>query len=130
MEERERAARRAMTIALRTAAAIMGSREEAADIAQDVAVDVLRALDRLREPAAFDAWVHRITVRRTLKAIKKRRVSDVPFALAEDVPADAPDRDAVLATRAALARAMRTLPPKQRLAPARRYPPAPPAAPL
>ena len=109
-----------MTIALRTAAAIMGSREEAADVAQDVAIDVLRSLDRLREPAAFDAWVHRITVRRTLKALKKR-TPDVPFALAEDVPADTPDRDHILSARAALAHALTTLPPKQRVALALRY---------
>ena len=110
-----------MTIALRTAAAIIGSREEAADVAQDVAVDVLHSLHKLREPEAFDAWVHRITVRRTLKAIGKRRAGDVPFALAEDVPADTPDRDAVLATRTVLARGMKTLPPRQRVALALRY---------
>jgi RNA polymerase sigma-70 factor (ECF subfamily) len=118
--QRELAARRAMTIALRTAAAIMGSREEAADVAQDVTVDVLRSLDRLRDPDAFDAWVHRITVRRALKALKRRRV-ELPFAFAEDVPADSPDRDHVLAARGALAGALKTLPPRQRVALALRY---------
>lgn len=121
MDEREQAARRALTVALRTAAAILGSREEAADVAQDVAIDVLRSLDTLREPAAFDAWVHRITVRRTLKALRRRRAADVPFALAVELPADTPDQDDVLATRAVLAAAMRTLPPKQRIALALRY---------
>ena len=109
-----------MTIALRTAAAIMGSREEAADIAQDVAVEVLRSLEQLRDPRAFDAWVHRITVRRTLKALKQRRV-EVPFALAADLPADTPDRDTVLAARGALAQALKALPPRQRVALALRY---------
>src|SRR4051812_835697 len=118
--ERELAARRAMTIALRTAAAIMGSREEAADIAQDVTVDVLRSLDRLRDPGAFDAWVHKITVRRTLKACKRRRV-EVPFALAMELPADAADADLVLSARGALAQAMKALPPRQRIALALRY---------
>lgn len=121
MDEREQAARRAMTVALRTAAAIMGSREEAADVAQDVAVDVLRKLDQLHDPAAFDAWVHRITVRRTLKAVRRRRAGDVPFAFALDLPADVPDRDHVLAARTVLARTMKTLPPKQRIALALRY---------
>jgi hypothetical protein len=37
---------RACRLALRTAAAMLGSREEAADVAQDVAVDVLRSLER------------------------------------------------------------------------------------
>src|SRR5262245_57984437 len=110
--ERERAARAAMTIALRTAAAILHSREEAADVAQDVAVDVLRSLHKLREPAAFEAWVHRITVRRTLRALRKRTV-EVPYALALELPADAPDRDLVLSARPALAAALKTLPPRQ-----------------
>src|SRR4051812_3324924 len=118
--ERELAARRAMTIALRTAAAIMGSREEAADIPQDVTVDVLRSLDRLRDPGAFDAWVHKITVRRRLRALKRRRV-ELPFALALELPADTRDPDVVLAGRSALAQAMRTLPPRQRIALALRY---------
>src|SRR5262249_46496121 len=117
---RELAARRAMTIALRTAAAIMGSREEAADIAQDVTVDVLRSLDRLRDPGAFDAWVHKITVRRTLKALKRRRGA-VRCALAADSPAATRDPDLVLAARGALAHAMKALPPRQRLALALRY---------
>ena len=109
-----------MTIALRTAAAIMGSRKEAADVAQDVAVEVLRSLDRLRDPDAFDAWVHRITVRRTLKTLRRRRV-ELPFALAEDVPADLPDRDHVRGARGALAHALKALPPRQRVALALRY---------
>ncbi|MDA0178826.1 sigma-70 family RNA polymerase sigma factor [Solirubrobacter phytolaccae] len=121
MDERELAARRALTVALRTAAAILGSREEAADVAQDVAIDVLRSLHKLREPAAFDAWVHRMTVRRTLRALRKRRAGDVPFALALELPADTPDHDQVLATRAVLAHAMKTLPPRQRVALALRY---------
>jgi RNA polymerase sigma factor (sigma-70 family) len=120
--ERERVARAAMTIALRTAAAIMGSREEAADVAQDVAVDVLRSLDTLREPAAFEAWVHKITVRRTLRALRKRRrVVEVPYALALELPAELEDRDLVLSARETLAQAMKTLPAKQRIALALRY---------
>ena len=69
----EELARAASRLALRTAAALLGSREEAGEVAQDVAVDVLGSLGKLREPAAFNAWVHRITVRHALRRLKKRR---------------------------------------------------------
>jgi RNA polymerase sigma factor (sigma-70 family) len=124
----EELARRATRLALRTAAAIMESREEAADVAQDVAVDVLGSLGKLRDPAAFDAWVHRITVRHSLRRLRRRRGArriETPLALlleAEEPPAkEGADLDAVLAARQALAAALADLPPKQRLALALRY---------
>ena len=128
LEDREAVARRACTLALRTAAAILGSRQEASDVAQDVAVDVLRSLHRLRDPAAFDAWVHRITVRRTLRLLNRRRsersAEGSLALLAEDDEPAAPgvsDRDAEIAARDLLASALAELPPKQRLALALRY---------
>jgi RNA polymerase sigma factor (sigma-70 family) len=124
----EELARSAMRLALRTAAALIGNREEAADIAQEVAIDVLGSLDKLQDPKAFNAWVHRITVRRTLRRLKLRRragAAETPLALLDD--SDQPpasegiDRDTVLAARAALVAAFAALPPKQRLALALRY---------
>ncbi len=124
----EELARSAMRLALRTAAALLESREEAADIAQEVAIDVLGSLDKLRDPEAFDAWVHRITVRRTLRRLKLRRRSgatETPLALLDgsnQPPApEGLDRDTVLAARSALVTAFAELPPKQRLALALRY---------
>jgi RNA polymerase sigma factor (sigma-70 family) len=120
-------ARHATRLALRTAAALLRSREEASDIAQDVAVDALRSLGKLREPEAFDAWVNRITVRRVLRHFKRRRGSggETPLALLPeaDQPAviEATDRDTIFAARQALAAAFAELPPKQRLALAMRY---------
>lgn len=119
-------ARRACTLALRTAAAIMHSREEASDVAQDVAVEVLRSVRKLRNPDAFDAWVHRITVRHVLRALKRRRragAAETPLALLTEAehPAVEADRDMVLAARQVLALALAELPPKQRLALALRY---------
>jgi RNA polymerase sigma-70 factor (ECF subfamily) len=126
--EIEELARRATRLALRTAAAILESREEAGDVAQDVAVDVVRSLGKLRDPAAFDAWVHRITVRHTLRKLRRRRGArraEMPLALlleAEEPasPAGA-DPDAVIAARAALGAALAELPAKQRVALALRY---------
>jgi len=124
----EVAAQRATRLALRTSAAILESREEAGDVAQEVAVDVLRSLSKLRDQRAFDAWVHRITVRHALRRLKRRRAVqriEVPIALlpegAEPPAPDDPDRDALLAVRRALAAALAELPPKQRIALALRY---------
>jgi RNA polymerase sigma factor (sigma-70 family) len=126
MTDREEVARRAMTVALRTAAGIVGSREEAADIAQEVALDALRSADRLRDPQAFDAWVRKIAVRHSLRALRKRRApaTAVPIGLGwdfADVPAVEGDRDLLIAARGALAQALTTLPPRQRVALALRY---------
>jgi RNA polymerase sigma factor (sigma-70 family) len=124
----EALARRACALALRTAAAILRSREEASDVAQDVAVDALRSLAKLRDPDAFDAWVHRITVRHALRAVRRRggvREAETPLALLSEAahPAapEGPDRDMVLTARDVLAAALAELPPKQRLALALRY---------
>ncbi len=124
----EELARRACRLALRTSGAILHSREEAADIAQDVAVEVLRSLRRLRDPGAFDAWVHRITVRQAvahLKRVARRGSAETPLALLPEL--DEPDgdggldREELIAARGLLATALGELPPRQRLALALRY---------
>ncbi|MBS1677014.1 MAG: sigma-70 family RNA polymerase sigma factor [Actinobacteria bacterium] len=127
-EAAEALARRATRLALRTAAALLESREEASDIAQDVAVDALRSLRKLRDPEAFDAWVHRITVRHAMRRLKRRRrarETETPLALLAEaaqppVPQDM-DPDALIAARQALAAALTELPARQRLALALRY---------
>jgi RNA polymerase sigma factor (sigma-70 family) len=124
---RELLARRACRLALRTAAAITRSRDEAADIAQDVAVDVLCSLPKLRDPDAFDAWVHRITARHALRTLKRRRAAratERPLVVGEadePVAPTAPDPAVLLDARSALAAALAELPPRQQLALALRY---------
>lgn len=127
-EATELLATRATRLALRTAAAVLRSSDEAADVAQDVAIDVLGSLCKLRDPEAFDAWVHRITVRHALRRLKRRRgAHEAEVSLVVLPEADQPtmpenaDRDAVLAARQALAVALATLPPRQRIALALRY---------
>jgi RNA polymerase sigma-70 factor, ECF subfamily len=120
-DPREHAARRALAIGLRTATPLLGSREEAADVAQDVALDVLRALPGLRDPQALDAWIHRIAVRRTLLAARRRRAAGMPtgsWAGEEERHEAAPDidHDARIALRAALAEALTALPQRQAMA--------------
>lgn len=73
---RELLAERALGVALRTATALMGDRERASDVAQEVAMIAVRRLHDLRDPVLFDAWVHRAAVReslRTLRRVRQRR---------------------------------------------------------
>jgi RNA polymerase sigma factor (sigma-70 family) len=121
-------ARRACRLALRTAAVIVGSRDEAADISQEVAIDVLGSLEKLRDPAAFDAWVHRITVRHAMRLLRRRhkaRSAETPLALIAEgeqpLAPEGPDRAALLSARSALAAGLTELPARQRLALALRY---------
>ena len=120
-------ARRALRISLRTASALMQSREDAADVAQEVAVDVLGSLGKLRDPEAFDAWVHRITVRHAMRRLKKGRTRKVEAPLAlldeEGLRGAVPDSDidSRLAARHALVGALSRLPARQRMALALRY---------
>jgi RNA polymerase sigma-70 factor (ECF subfamily) len=121
-------ARHASRLALRTAAVIVQSRDEAADVAQDVAIDVLGSLSKLRDPAAFDAWVHRITVRHSLRLLRRRhrtRNAETPLALLaeadEPLAPEGADRATAIAARGALASGLADLPARQRLALALRY---------
>lgn len=119
-------ARRACRLALRTASAIVSTRGQADDIAQEVAIDALRSLPRLRDPAAFDAWVHRIAVRHVGRAIrreKRSRSAEVPLAMlsASAEPEEDGRHEEQLAMRGALVVALTSLPEKQRLAIALRY---------
>jgi RNA polymerase sigma-70 factor, ECF subfamily len=82
----EAVARRALTLALRTSVATLGSREDAADVAQDVAIEALRDLASLRNPELFDAWVYRITARKALRFLTSRRGRAVVEASLELVP--------------------------------------------
>lgn len=117
--------RRALSLSMQTAGAVVGRRDAAADIAQDVGVDVLRGLGRLRDPESFDAWVHRITARRAIRAARASRIRrrreppleslgpDHHLLSVEDAPTQPVDP--------ALRRALLALPPRQRLAVVLRY---------
>jgi RNA polymerase sigma-70 factor (ECF subfamily) len=113
-----------MEIALRTAVPMLGSREEAADVAQDVALEVLKSLPKLREAEAFDAWTRRIAVRHTIRAIRARRLHPLSVSLetAGDLEvAEVADSDSTLTSRRVLADALRALPTRQALALVLRY---------
>lgn len=112
-----------MEITLRTATPLLGSREDAADLAQDVALDVLKSLHRLRDPQAFDAWVRKIAVRHTMRALRGRRSRAIEVS-AELVCSDVgewTDQAAAIASRGALTESLNALPPRQALALVLRY---------
>jgi DNA-directed RNA polymerase specialized sigma24 family protein len=67
----EHVASRALQVARRTALGVLGDAEAAADIAQDVAITAVRRAGSLRDPAALDAWVHRIAVRAALREARR-----------------------------------------------------------
>src|SRR5688500_3446688 len=80
----EAVVRKAGRIALPIALAVLGDREDAAEVAQDVALDVLKGSGRLRSPESFDAWVRQIAARRSIHAARRRRLlRGVEFPLDE-----------------------------------------------
>ncbi|WP_291843283.1 sigma-70 family RNA polymerase sigma factor [Maricaulis sp.] len=60
---------------LRHAARLTGEAEAARDVLQEAWVDILRGLNRLREPAAFPAWAYRIVARKCAAEIRGRQSS-------------------------------------------------------
>jgi RNA polymerase sigma factor (sigma-70 family) len=117
----EEVVRRAGRIALPIAMAVVGDRDDAADVAQDVVVDVLHDLGKLRDLRRFDAWVRRIAVRRALREAKaRRRRLHAECPLDDDLAAGFEADDGV-AAQAALRSALAGLPPKQRIALVLRY---------
>ena len=67
---------------------LVGDPELAADIAQDVWMQIFRALPGFRGDAQFGTWAHRIAVNRTLNALRKsRRIAKSETAIEEDTAA-------------------------------------------
>ena len=67
---------------------ILRDRELARDAVQDALIRAWRDLPGLRDPDAFDAWIHRITVRSCLGILRRRRrrVIEVELTPLADVP--------------------------------------------
>jgi RNA polymerase sigma-70 factor, ECF subfamily len=64
---------------------LAGDPDLAADIAQDVWMQIFRALPSFRGDAQFATWAHRIAVNRTLNALRRvRRVEKVEMLLEDD----------------------------------------------
>ena len=69
---------------LRTAYGIVGSRQEAEDVAQEVFIKVWKSLPSHQQKGSFSGWLYRIAVNTSIDALRRRR---------DDVSLD--DRDSV-----------------------------------
>src|SRR5882672_5919254 len=69
-----------------------GDVDAAADIAQEVWIQIFRALPSYRGDSQFGTWAHRIAVNRTLNALRKtRRLANVETEVTEDSASVEPD---------------------------------------
>jgi RNA polymerase sigma-70 factor, ECF subfamily len=63
---------------------LVGDPDQAADVAQEVWIQIFRALPTYRGDSQFGTWAHRIAVNRTLNALRKiRRLSKVEAEIEE-----------------------------------------------
>ena len=66
----------------------------ASDIAQEVWIQIFRALPSYRGDSQFGTWAHRIAVNRTLNALRKtRRLANIETEVHEDSAAVEPDHE-------------------------------------
>lgn len=52
---------------------ILGRPEDVDDLVQDVFLDAVRGIERLRDPSAAKAWLATLTVRKARRVLRKRR---------------------------------------------------------
>jgi len=83
---------------------LLGSREDAEDVLQDVFVGLPDALARYEERGAFGAWIRRVAVRASLMVLRRRaRKGYEPLESAADVVAGSPEPERTIAARRAIA---------------------------
>ena len=73
---------------------LVGDPDQAADIAQDVWIQIFRALPTWRGDSLFSTWAHRIAVNRTLNALRSvRRIAKLEVDIEDDTVAVDEDMD-------------------------------------
>lgn len=73
---------------------LVGDPDQAADIAQDVWIQIFRALPSWRGDSQFSTWAHRIAVNRTLNALRSvRRLAKLEVVMEDDTVAVDEDMD-------------------------------------
>ena len=94
---------------------ILRDADRAQDAVQEALVAAWKGLSALRDPDAWDAWLHRLTVRACYHAAKRdRRRSLVELSVAARAETDVPDTSSALADRDRLERSLDRLPLEQR----------------
>lgn len=64
---------------------LCGDRDLAADLAQEVWIQIFRALPGYRGDSQFGTWAHRIAINRTLNALRKvRRIARIEIDIDDD----------------------------------------------
>jgi RNA polymerase sigma-70 factor, ECF subfamily len=104
------------------AARLLGNRDDAMEVRQDVFVDALRRLDTLRDPSCLRAWLVRCAVHRANGVFRKRKLRRL-FGLdrtVDDLTLDqmvSPDASPEMrAELAEISRVLRSMPARQRFA--------------
>ena len=95
------------------ASLILGDAELAQDAAQEALVRAWHDLPNLRDPARFDAWIHRVLVRTCADLGRRRNRWRTEVRPIREEPAE-PDRSSNLADRDELERGLRHLNETQR----------------
>jgi len=109
---------------------VVGDRELARDVAQEVFVRLFRVIGRFREGTPFDTWLHRITLNLAIDALRRERPhrntvpidtgggpeTTVPAGAGPEAPAGPADRLTAAEVRRIFTELSASLPPKQRLA--------------
>src|SRR5512142_2401411 len=76
---------------------LVGDSDVAEDIAQEVWIQIFRALPSYRGESQFGTWAHRIAVNRTLNALRRvRRLASIEVEVEEDSAATEPDSERAL----------------------------------
>jgi len=102
---------------LRTAHGIVGSADDAEDVAQQVFVKAWQALETFRPGGSLGSWLYRITVNAAIDATRRRRPQVALDDIAPPQAAQRTERSVLDAEEAErVRRAVRNLPPASRAA--------------
>jgi len=58
---------------IKTAYYFLGNMEDAEDLAQDIFLEIVNSMGKFRQSSALSTWIYRITVNRSLNALKRNK---------------------------------------------------------
>jgi RNA polymerase sigma-70 factor, ECF subfamily len=62
---------------IKTAYYFLGNMEDAEDVAQEVFLEILNSIGSFRQSSALSTWIYRITVNRSLNAVKRNKQRNI-----------------------------------------------------